>query len=765
MVTRLHRSMTVAAALALLPTAAHAQTLRGQAVATGLTQPIAFVQDPSLPNVQFIVEQGGRIRPLVNGVLGADFLNLTGVVLLGGENGLLGLAFAPDYATSGRFYVNFTRSPDNATVVARFKRSAGNPLVADPATRFDLMWPTAPGLNPTRQGFIPQPFLNHNGGNLVFGPDGYLYIGMGDGGAGNDPGHLAQAPGTLLGKMLRIDVDVSDSDLEGYDVPPTNPFVAHWMLEPAVWLPEIWSFGLRNPWRYSFDDGPGGTGALIIADVGQGNWEEVNYEPVGGAGRNYGWRNREGAHVNGGVPALPGPYFTPLRDPIHEYDHTVGSVITGGVVYRGNNLGASYRGRYFFADFGFSRIWTLSFNLDANGEATVASIIEHTATLGAAAQNASHFGVDAAGEVYVVSYYSGTVYRLYLEFVTNGTFNDGADGWQTFATPNSNYIVGGPNNGVFEFYRVPPPPNETNQAVVFQRTGLAVPAGTRFSAEFYLGNSSTLRKRIAVLLHDVNFNDVVVCTFWLEAGTSLKAYRMYTHSIEAWTNATISFYAATPGFDGGYYQIDNVTVRPDFGVAGDRTDCIDPTAVVPPGGPPGPDLVVNGDFSVGPPPAPWGTFGTITPQVSGGVFEFVRPNNTPPAGVVLQETGVGFLSGSIMTATFELGNSSSVRKRVTVLLHDRLFEHLSACTFWLAPGQPLMAYQMRGFTPQTWLNATISFYAASIGPEQWIRLDNVTFRSTPDQQALGTECMEPPTPAPNPGGTTMALRRMRWFLP
>ena len=192
--------------------------IRAELVTGGLSTPVAFVQDPSLPNVQVVVQQGGRVRIIENGVLlSQDFLDLTSQVLSGGEQGLLGLAFAPDYATSGRVYVNFTNASGH-TVIARFVRDATDPLRADPATRFDLVWPG--GLP-----YIEQPFPNHNGGNLMFGPDGYLYIGLGDGGSGNDPFHNAQSPGTLLGKMLRIDVSVNAADPTGYVVPATNPFV------------------------------------------------------------------------------------------------------------------------------------------------------------------------------------------------------------------------------------------------------------------------------------------------------------------------------------------------------------------------------------------------------------------------------------------------------------------------------------------------------------------------------------------------------------
>ena len=374
--------------------------LRGELVASGFTQPIAFVQDPTDQSVFLVVQQDGRVRVLRNGVVqGTDYLDVRSAVLNSGEQGLLGLAFAPDYATSGRVFINFITQGGN-TIIARFTRSVSNPLRAEPSSRFDLMWPGG-------QRFIQQPFSNHNGGNMVFGPDGYLYIGMGDGGSGNDPFHNAQNPNTLLGKMLRIDVRVPDSDPEGYNIPPTNPFVG----TPGV-LGEIWSFGLRNPWRYSFDNpSRGGTGAMILGDVGQNAWEEIDYEPAGRGGRNYGWRNREGAHNN--VTSLA-PFSTPLIDPIHEYPHGAGASVTGGFVYRGTALGAGTQGRYFFADFVQSRIWSvhLSQNVLA-GTATATDLREHTAELvvGNAMRLPSSFAEDASGELYVLSYL-GTVHRL-----------------------------------------------------------------------------------------------------------------------------------------------------------------------------------------------------------------------------------------------------------------------------------------------------------------------------------------------------------------
>ena len=372
--------------------------LQAQVYASGFQSPVAFVQDPTDRTVQFVVQQAGRIRVVRNGaILGNDFLNLTGAVLCCGERGLLGLAFAPDYASSGRFYVNFTNASGD-TVVARFARSS-TPLVANASSRFDLQ------LEGKRR-FISQPFSNHNGGHLAFGPDGYLYIGLGDGGSGNDPDHRAQNPNVLLGKMLRIDVNVPDDHAFGYMIPQDNPFLAgHGARD------EIWAFGLRNPWRYSFDDvARGGTGALVIADVGQSSWEEINYEPRGARGRNYGWGNREGAHDN--VTSRPLAYQPPT-DPIFEYGRGEGQSVTGGFVYRGTRLGAAYRGRYFFADYVSGRVWSLALTIDGSGEARASDRRNHTTELGGRAVlgNISSFGVDADGELYLVNH-SGSIVRI-----------------------------------------------------------------------------------------------------------------------------------------------------------------------------------------------------------------------------------------------------------------------------------------------------------------------------------------------------------------
>ena len=643
------------------------------------------------------------------------------------------IAFAPDYATSGRLYVNFINLSGH-TVIARFTRTTGDPLHADPASRFDFVWPNG-------NAYITQPYSNHNGGNLAFGPDGFLYIGMGDGGSGDDPQHNAQNPASLLGKMLRLDLSVATNVAQGYDLPPTNPFVG----QGGV-LGEIWSFGLRNPWGWSFDDpARGGTGALVIGDVGQNAWEEVDYEPAGSGGRNYGWRNREGAHTY--VTSLP-PYSTPLTDPIFEYSHTEGRSITGGVVYRGTALGGGFVGRYVFADFVLGRLWSVALTIDAGtGEATVSDMFDHTGTLGTGTRSWASFGVDADGELYVLDY-SGQLLRFEAgtgttpagaELVQNGALSHSTLNWRRFATPDQSYIVSNVTSGVLQFSRQAAP-GGGNQAVVFQETGAALPAAAPVSARFDLGNSSTVRKRISVLLLDADFSDLSVCTFWLAANAPMRSYRMTSHTTKAWSNAAIYFYAATVGSNGGFYRLDNVSLQYAPAESALRTDCVDPTVPAAPGGSGTTSLLLNGDFSAG--LGSWSEFGQLTSQVSSGVYEFVRPAGTP-AGVLLQPTLHAMSAGQILTADFALGNSSSLRKRVTVLLHDLDFTDLAACTFWLPPGQGLTSFSMRTFATRAWTNATLSVYPSTVGLDPWIRLDTVGLRRTPGTTIVGTECVEP----------------------
>ncbi len=350
----------------------------------------------------------------------------------------------------------------------------------------------------------------------------------------------------------------------------------------------------------------------------------------------------------------------------------------------------------------------------------------------------------------------------------NADFSSGTTGWALFSTPDQSYIQSQITGGVLEFYRNPPPPGTANQAVVFQETQTSLRAGARIGARFRLGNSSSVRKRISVLIHDIDFTDLSVCTFWLPANLPLTHYEMVTHTTKPMGHATISFYAATHSSNGGFYQLDDVVLEFQAAGAANLTDCVDPLRPTPPGGVEGPELLANGNFASGALAPGWGTFGVITTQVTGGVLEFIRPAGAP-AGVVLQKLNappVPFAAGDIMTATFQLGNSSTVRKRVTVLLHEEQFGDLHACTFWLAPGQPVQDYAMRTYATQAWAIPTISFYPSNVGLEQWTRLDNVSLKRTPGAPLSGSGCYEPgavlPSAAPPPGMAGV-VSRANWI--
>jgi glucose/arabinose dehydrogenase len=324
-----------------------------------------------------VVEQGGTIRILDNGVaLPSPFLDVSSRVACCGEQGLLCVAFPSGFTAKRHFYVNYTRTQDGATVVARYRVSAGDSNAADPASEEVVLT-------------IPQPFANHNGGQLAFGPDGYLYIGMGDGGSGGDPLDNGQNPGTLLGKLLRIDVESGEFP---YGIPPTNPF-----LGMAGYRPEIWALGLRNPWRFSFDRG---TGDLLIGDVGQGNFEEIDFQPAGDpGGRNYGWNIMEGDRCF--PPGTAGCDRSGLALPVFVYDHSLGCSVTGGHVYRGSAF-PSLQGVYLFGDYCSGRIW----GIRKNGAGWDNALLADT-TL-----SISTFGEDESGNVYLVNHTGGDLLKI-----------------------------------------------------------------------------------------------------------------------------------------------------------------------------------------------------------------------------------------------------------------------------------------------------------------------------------------------------------------
>jgi glucose/arabinose dehydrogenase len=388
----------LALALAAAP-ATHGQTeLTTTLVADGLTRPIFVTHAPGDPSRLFIIEKAGQIRILRNGeLLATPFLDIDDLVGGGNsdfdERGLLGLAFHPNYQDNGEFYINYT---DNSfdTVVARYTVS-DDPDVADPNSGDPIL-------------FISQPQNNHNGGWMDFGPDGYLYIATGDGGgsgdddAGHTPGigNSQDITDNLLGKILRLDVDGDDFPDEpdrDYAIPANNPFV------DEVGDDEIWAYGLRNPWRNSFDRD---TGDLWIADVGQNTWEEVNFEPADDPGGvNYGWRCREGAH-DFNTLNCDGTY----TDPIHEYNHGLGCSVTGGYVYRGCAI-PDLQGVYFFADYCSDRIWTFRYD----GE-VISDFTERSGELapggGLDIDWITGFGEDAYGELHIVDQVDGEVFKI-----------------------------------------------------------------------------------------------------------------------------------------------------------------------------------------------------------------------------------------------------------------------------------------------------------------------------------------------------------------
>ena len=347
-----------------------ADSLAVETVATGLQAPVYLTAPPGDDRL-FVVEQLGRIRVIADGqLLETPFLDLADSVDAGGEQGLLSVAFHPEYAANGRFFVDYTDQAGDTRIVEYTVSS--DPDVADPSSGRVLLT-------------VEQPYSNHNGGLVVFGPDGYLWIGMGDGGAGGDPEGNGQDPSTLLGALLRIDVDGGSP----YAVPPDNPFAN------GGGAPEVWAYGLRNPWRYSFDEP---SGLLYIADVGQNAWEEIHVSDADAAGLNYGWNVLEGSHCY----SADSCDRTGLELPAHEYSHDEGCSVTGGYVYRGDAIPAA-DGRYFYGD--YCGGWVASFRYEG-GEA-----VEHERhDLGGIGRVLS-FGRDAAGELYVLTG-TGTVHRL-----------------------------------------------------------------------------------------------------------------------------------------------------------------------------------------------------------------------------------------------------------------------------------------------------------------------------------------------------------------
>jgi glucose/arabinose dehydrogenase len=340
------------------------------------TQPVFLTHSGDGTNRIFVVQQNGFIKEFPNDSTGSVvniFLNVTNKIITGSEQGLLGLAFHPNYSANRFFYVNYTRVGDGATIVSRFTTQSGNPNKADSLSELILLT-------------IPQPFSNHNGGNVMFGQDGFLYIGMGDGGSGGDPGNRAQNTNELLGKILRIDVN-NPSGGNNYGIPPGNPYIS------SGGLPEIFCIGMRNPWRFSQDPA---TGTIYCGDVGQGTWEEVDILQVG---KNYGWRILEGTNCYNPATNCD---TTGKTMPIAEYNHTLGRCsITGGYVYRGTGV-PSLLGRYIYADYCGRQVYKLLYQ---NG------IVSEQDQAVTAPSLVFSFGVDQFNELYTLCS-DGNIYKM-----------------------------------------------------------------------------------------------------------------------------------------------------------------------------------------------------------------------------------------------------------------------------------------------------------------------------------------------------------------
>ena len=393
----------------------HVKTTGGLELFTqGINKPVCIANagDSRL----FVVDQNGYIRIVdsLGNVNPAPFLDIHERVTVSDEQGLLGVAFHPQYQSNGYFYVNYTGAGDS-THISRFNVSAGNPDIADPQSELKLMT-------------IYQPYVNHNGGDVNFGPDGNLYMGLGDGGSAGDPGNRAQNPMVYLGKLLRIDVDHGNP----YAIPPTNPFYGSLSA-----LGEIWALGLRNPWRFSFDRL---TGDLWIGDVGQDTWEEIDYQPAGDpGGENYGWRCFEGNQPYNSNGCAPDSTFT---FPVYTYLHDPECSVTGGYVYRGSTS-SLYYGRYFFTDYCSDKIWMLS---NFGGTWMREDFGQFPGN------NFSTFGEDHLGRLYIAGVISGKIFRITGD-TANGVSNLAASGVHVIQNPSSDKIrieTGGTDNSRIE---------------------------------------------------------------------------------------------------------------------------------------------------------------------------------------------------------------------------------------------------------------------------------------------------------------------------
>ncbi|MCB0654256.1 MAG: PQQ-dependent sugar dehydrogenase [Saprospiraceae bacterium] len=485
-----------------------------ETIATGFDSPVDIVNagDERL----FIVEQDGVIK-IIDGdqqVLATPFLDIDPAVgSNGNEQGLLGLAFHPNYAANGYFYVYYTQNNGN-TRVSRFSVDGSNPNIADPNSEFILLEAT-------------QPFSNHNGGSLKFGPDGYLYIGLGDGGSGGDPNGNGQNRLTFLGKILRIDINSGNP----YSIPDTNPFA----FEDST-LDEIWALGVRNPWRFTFDRV---TGDMWIADVGQNNWEEIDFQPAGSpGGQNYGWRCYEGLVPYNNNPDQC-PDVSQITMPIHVYsnDFTTGCSVTGGFVYRGEAFPELY-GHYLFTDFCSGRIWSIT--PDGAGGWNDVELLNSTNN------EFSSFGEDVAGELYLAGRTSGKIYSIVdvcstfavAGQVTNETCAGDSDGSISLSVENgtSPYNITWSNGSTLV--------NNSSLSSGTYNVTVLDNSGCERSETFEVTNGSPVAPVVGVVDNSLSVPDIYAEYQWLWNGNAISGANQPAYEAEISGNYSVEVTSA-----------------------------------------------------------------------------------------------------------------------------------------------------------------------------------------------------------------------------
>lgn len=514
--------LVLAMALGASAREARAQAPAMEIFASGFELPVAIAASPGDRDRLFVVERAGRVQIIEHIATSPTkraepFLDISSLTHVTKDKGMFSLAFDPDYATTGRFYVSYTNT-DGGLVLARYTVSA-DPNVANPGGEVLLVAP------------IPLTEI-HSGGQLAFGPDGFLYMSSGDGCCGNDPFENAQNVQVLLGKLLRLDV----SPAVGYAIPTDNPFHG----SPTA-CPEIWAIGLRNPWRFSFDRW---TGALYLGDVGQEGWEEVDYLPPGavpppGEPFNFGWRCFEGSHPTN-LPGCtyPQPYSTTDIKPVWEWSHVTNACVIGGYVYRGSAM-PSLHGHYFFADFSANRIQTFYYSGAGQAELFEDRTAQLDPGAGHAISSVVAFGEDDAGELYVVSYGPGKVFRIVPDpgsipgILPYGESTPGCSGSQSLTVNGMAYV----GNEDFAFRLTNAPPSSVGLGLVTDSPDF--PGSDPFGIGVALHVDLFLALGVVMLDVVSDPNGIGFAPVPIPSGAALSGVTVYAQTLSVWTQCAL----------------------------------------------------------------------------------------------------------------------------------------------------------------------------------------------------------------------------------